>query len=51
MFEAQIAKLEADLTAAEAKGDTRKVKDAAKSIETYTSWLDQARATLAEFTK
>lgn len=51
MFEAQIAKLQADLTAAEAKGDVRKAKDAAKSIETYTSWLDQARVTLAEFTK
>ncbi|SHJ91844.1 protein of unknown function [Tessaracoccus bendigoensis DSM 12906] len=51
MFEAQIAKLEADLSAAEAKGDARKAKDASKSIETYTSWLDQARETLSEFTK
>ena len=39
------------LACAEAKGDARKAKDAAKSIETYTSWLDQARVTLAEFTK
>ena len=51
MFEAQIAKLEQDLAAAEAKGDAKKVKDAQKSIETYTSWLDQARETLADFTK
>ncbi|MBK7821194.1 MAG: DUF349 domain-containing protein [Tessaracoccus sp.] len=51
MFEAQIAKLQTDLAAAEAKGDARKAKDAAKSIETYASWLDQARVTLAEFTK
>lgn len=51
MFEAQIAKLQADLEQAEAKGDARKVKDATKSIETYTAWLDQARQTLAEFTQ
>ncbi len=51
MFEAQIAKLEADLEQAEAKGDAKKAKDAKKSIETYTSWLDQARETLADFTK
>ncbi len=51
MFEAQIAKLQADLAAAESKGDARKAKDAARSIETYQSWLDQARATLADFTR
>lgn len=51
MFEAQISKLQADLAAAEAKGDTRRAKDAARSIETYTSWLDQARETLSEFTR
>ena len=44
-------RVEADLSAAEAKGDARKAKDASKSIETYTSWLDQARETLSEFTK
>ncbi|AQP47162.1 DNA repair protein [Tessaracoccus aquimaris] len=49
MFENQIAKLQADLDKAEAKGDSRAVKDAAKSIETYTSWLDQARETLTDF--
>lgn len=51
MFEAQIAKLNDDLATAEAKGDTKKAKDASKSIETYTSWLDQARETLADFTR
>lgn len=50
MFENQIGKLEADLAKATEKGDSRGVKDATKSIETYTSWLEQARATLAEFT-
>ena len=51
MFEDQIAKLQADLDKAEAKGDSRGVKDTTKSIETYTSWLDQARETLSEFTR
>ena len=45
---AQIAKLEADLQA-EAKGDAKKAKDAKKSIETYTSWLDQARRSSPDF--
>lgn len=51
MFEAQIAKLQTDLEKAEAKGDAKKAKDAKKSIETYSSWLDQARETLADFVK
>lgn len=51
MFTSQIEKLQKDLAAAEAKGDARKAKDAAKSIETYTSWLDQAKATLDDFTR
>lgn len=51
MFEAQIAKLRTDLAKAEAKGDARAVKDTTKSIETYTSWLDQARETLSDFTR
>lgn len=49
MFEGQIAKLQADLADAEAKGNAKKAKDAVKSIETYTSWLEQARVTLADF--
>lgn len=51
MFEAQIAKLEADLAKAEAKGDQKRIKDAQQSIATYQSWLEQARETLADFTK
>ncbi|QXT64138.1 DUF349 domain-containing protein [Tessaracoccus palaemonis] len=51
MFSAQIEKLNKDLADAEAKGDARKARDAAKSIETYTSWLDQAKATLDDFTR
>ncbi|TRY17372.1 DUF349 domain-containing protein [Tessaracoccus rhinocerotis] len=49
LFQSQVDKLQADLADAEAKGDTRKVKDTAKSLETYQSWLDQAKETLAEF--
>ena len=49
MFEAQIAKLEADLAKAETKGDAKRAKDAKQSIATYTSWLEQARETLADF--
>ncbi|MBB1510046.1 DUF349 domain-containing protein [Tessaracoccus sp. MC1756] len=51
MFEDQIAKLEQDLAQAQERGDDKKAKDAQKSIETYTSWLEQARETLADFTK
>lgn len=50
MFEVQIAKLEKDLAAAQAKGDAKRAKDAQQSIETYRSWLEQARKTLADFT-
>ena len=39
-----------DLAAAEAKGDAKRAKDAKQSIETYQSWLEQARETLADFT-
>ena len=49
MFTSHIAKLEEKLAAAEAKGDQRGIKDASDSIATYTSWLEQARATLDEF--
>ncbi len=49
LFESQVAKLERDLAAAEAAGDDRKAKDARKSLETYNSWLEQARLTLQEF--
>lgn len=49
MFTSHIAKLEEKLAAAEAKGDQRAIKDASDSIATYTSWLEQAQATLDEF--
>ncbi|MGL5405543.1 MAG: DUF349 domain-containing protein [Propionibacteriaceae bacterium] len=51
MFEAHIAKLEQQKAAAAAKGDAKKAKDAEQSIATYTTWLDQARQTLADFTR
>ena len=50
MFTAQISKLEAQATRLEAAGDAKKAKEARASIETYTSWLNQAQATLNEFT-
>lgn len=49
LFEGQVAKLREQLAQAEAKNDTRKIKDHAKSLETYESWLAAARETLAEF--
>lgn len=49
LFQAQVDKLRGDLEAATAKGDKSKVRDVEKSLETYTSWLDQARTTLADF--
>ncbi|WP_203566406.1 DUF349 domain-containing protein [Aestuariimicrobium ganziense] len=50
MFTAQIGKLETQREAAEAKGDTKKAKELAGNIATYRTWLDQAQATLDEFT-
>lgn len=49
LFQSQVDKLTADLADAEARGDTGKVRDTNKSLETYQSWLDQAKETLAEF--
>ncbi|MDO5735616.1 MAG: DUF349 domain-containing protein [Propionibacteriaceae bacterium] len=49
LFQAQVDKLNRDITDAETKGDSRKARDAAKSLETYNAWLDQARMTLTEF--
>ncbi|MDO5065718.1 MAG: DUF349 domain-containing protein [Propionibacteriaceae bacterium] len=51
LFQAQVDKLTRDLEEAQAKGDARRAKDAAKSLETYTSWLDQAKVTLKEFSE
>ncbi|MBB1586434.1 MAG: DUF349 domain-containing protein [Propionibacterium sp.] len=49
LFRSQVDKLTKDLEAAEAAGDARKAKDVRTSLETYTSWLDQARQTLQDF--
>ncbi len=49
LFQAQVDKLNRDIAAAEAKGDERKARDTAKSLETYNAWLNQASATLKEF--
>lgn len=49
LFQAQVDKLNRDIAEAEAKGDTRKVRDATKSVETYNAWLDQAKETLKDF--
>lgn len=49
LFQAQVDKLTRDLAAAEASGDSRRAKDAAKSLETYASWLEQAKETLKDF--
>ncbi|MDO5081940.1 DUF349 domain-containing protein [Arachnia propionica] len=51
LFQAQVDKLTRDLADAEAGGDARRAKDAAKSLETYTSWLDQAKETLKDFSE
>ena len=49
LFTSQVDKLTRDLQDAEAKGDSRKIKDIKKSLETYTSWLNQAQETLQDF--
>lgn len=51
MLTAEIAKLEEKITKATARGDNAAVKKAQDSIATYTTWLDQAKATLADFTR
>lgn len=51
MFEAQIDKLTRQAAAAEKAGDAKKLKKANEAIETYTAWLDQARETLADFSR
>lgn len=49
LFQAQVDKLHRDVEAAQAADDSRRARDAEKSLETYNSWLDQAKETLAEF--
>jgi len=49
MLETEIAKLTEKITKAEARGDAKAADKARESIATYTTWLDQAKTTLAEF--
>lgn len=49
MLESEIAKLTEKIAKAEARDDTKVASKARESIATYTTWLDQAKATLAEF--
>jgi hypothetical protein len=48
LFSDQVAKAEADLARAEAKGDSAAIAKAKASVATYQTWLDQANQTLAE---
>lgn len=50
MFTAQIAKLEKQAQEAEQAGNQKKLREARNSIAACQSWLEQARATLADFT-
>ena len=51
MLSAEIAKLTEKIAKANARGDAQAAKKAQDSIDTYTVWLDQARATLDDFTR
>ncbi len=51
MLSAEIAKLTEKIAKASARGDASAVRKAEDSIRTYTAWLDQAKATLADFTR
>ena len=51
MLSTEIEKLQAKATKAEARGDKSAAKKAQDSIATYQTWLDQAKATLADFTR
>ena len=51
MLDAEIAKLREKIAKAAARGDQQTARKAEDSISTYTVWLDQAKATLADFTR
>lgn len=51
MLSNEIEKLTTKIAKAEARGDSSSAKKAQDSIDTYTVWLDQARATLEDFTR
>lgn len=51
MLSAEIEKLQGKVAKAEAKGDAQAARKAQDSIATYETWLDQAKTTLADFTR
>ena len=51
MLATEIGKLESKVEKAEARGDQAAARKAQESINAYTVWLDQAKATLADFTR
>ena len=51
MLTAEIEKLQGKADKAEARGDKQAARKAQESIATYTTWLDQAKVTLADFTR
>ena len=51
MLSSEIDKLTEKISKAEARGDRKSADKAKDSIATYQSWLDQARATLADFSR
>nr|NLI49169.1 DUF349 domain-containing protein [Propionibacterium sp.] len=51
MLSSEIAKLTEKIAKATARGDAAAARKAEDSIRTYTAWLDQAKATLADFTR
>ena len=51
MLSSEIDKLTEKISKAEARGDRKAADKARDSITTYQTWLDQARVTLAEFSR
>mgnify|MGYP003733723763 CR=1 FL=1 len=51
MLSAEISKLQEKINKATARGDAQAAKKAQDSIDTYSVWLDQAKATLEDFTR
>ena len=51
MLSNEIAKLSEKAGKAEVRGDAKAAAKARESIATYQTWLDQANATLADFTR
>lgn len=51
MLSTEIDKLTEKITKAEARGDNKAADKARDSIATYQTWLDQARETLADFSR